>query len=126
MFDPKLLKKLQQVYNVVVSFEDDNNLRNQYQELFVHVKDTGLMRVAARLINYLVKIERRELGYFKLINVSKPSDYLQIDAFSRVNLELTRTIRSEDKFGSLFWLLDNTKTAMGRRLLKNYINQPPL
>ncbi|HKM02506.1 MAG TPA: DNA mismatch repair protein MutS [Bacilli bacterium] len=124
MFDPKLLKKLQQVYNVVVSFEDDNNLRNQYQELFVHVKDTGLMRVAARLINYLVKIERRELGYFKLINVSKPSDYLQIDAFSRVNLELTRTIRSEDKFGSLFWLLDNTKTAMGRRLLKNYINQP--
>lgn len=124
MFDPKLSKKIEQAYNIVISYEDDNNLRSNYQELFVHVKDNGLIRVAARLINYLVKIERRDLSYFKLINVSKPSDYLQIDAFSRVNLELTRTIRSEDKFGSLFWLLDHTKTAMGRRLLKNYINQP--
>ena len=124
MFDPKFIKKIEQAYHVVTSFEDDNNLRHHYQDLFVNVKDPGLVRVGARLINYLVKIERRDLGYFKLINVSKPSDYLQIDSFSRVNLELTRTIRSEDKFGSLFWLLDQTKTAMGRRLLKNYINQP--
>lgn len=124
MFDPKLIKKIEQAFNIVTSYEDDNGLRSQYQELFVNVKDVGLVRVAARLINYLVKIERRDLGYFKLINVAKPSDFLQIDSFSRVNLELTRTIRSEDKFGSLFWLLDDTKTAMGRRLLKNYITQP--
>lgn len=124
MFDQKLCKKLETAFNLVTSFEDDNALKPQYQELFTHVKDVGLMRVGARLINYLVKIEKRELGYFKLINVSHPTDYLQIDSFSRVNLELTRTIRSEDKFGSLFWLLDETKTAMGRRLLKNFINQP--
>jgi DNA mismatch repair protein MutS len=124
MFDQKLCKKLETAFNLVTSFEDDNALKPHYQELFTHVKDVGLIRVGARLINYLVKIEKRELGYFKLINVSHPSDYLQIDSFSRVNLELTRTIRSEDKYGSLFWLLDETKTAMGRRLLKNYINQP--
>lgn len=124
MFDPKLIKKLEQAFNIVVSYEDDNALRNMYQDLFTQVKDSGLIRVGARLINYLVKIEKRDLGYFKLINVNHPSDYLQIDSFSRVNLELTRTIRSEDKYGSLFWLLDETKTAMGRRLLKNFINQP--
>ena len=124
MFDQKLCKKLETAFNLVTSFEDDNALKPHYQELFTHVKDVVLIRVGARLINYLVKIEKRELGYFKLINVSHPSDYLQIDSFSRVNLELTRTIRSEDKYGSLFWLLDETKTAMGRRLLKNYINQP--
>jgi DNA mismatch repair protein MutS len=124
MFDPKLVKNIEQTFNVVTSFEDDNSLRPNYQDIFVNVKDQGLIRVAARLINYLVKIERRDLNYFKLINVSQPQDFLQIDQFSRVNLELTRTIRSEDKYGSLFWLLDETKTAMGRRLLKTYINQP--
>lgn len=124
MFDPKLVKNIEQTFNVVTSFEDDNSLRPNYQDIFVNVKDQGLIIVAARLINYLVKIERRDLNYFKLINVSQPQDFLQIDQFSRVNLELTRTIRSEDKYGSLFWLLDETKTAMGRRLLKTYINQP--
>ena len=60
MFDPKFIKKIEQAYHVVTSFEDDNNLRHHYQDLFVNVKDPGLVRVGARLINYLVKIERRD------------------------------------------------------------------
>ena len=49
---------------------------------------------------------------------------MQIDAFSRNNLELTRTIRSEESRGTLFWLLDQTQTNMGSRLLKKWVVKP--
>ena len=54
----------------------------------------------------------------------KTNKFLQMDAYTRFNLELTRTIRSDDRFGSLLWILDKTKTAMGSRLLKSYIISP--
>ena len=47
-----------------------------------------------------------------------------MDSYTRMNLELTRTIRSEDRYGSLLWVLDKTKTAMGGRLIKNWIVKP--
>ena len=47
-----------------------------------------------------------------------------MDAFTRFNLELTRTIRSDDRFGSLLWILDKTKTAMGARMLRTWLEQP--
>ena len=50
--------------------------------------------------------------------------YMKIDYFSKRNLELTETIRSKGKKGSLLWLLDETKTAMGGRLLKQWIDRP--
>ena len=49
---------------------------------------------------------------------------MKIDYFSKRNLELTETIRSKGKKGSLLWLLDETKTAMGGRLLKQWIDRP--
>lgn len=58
------------------------------------------------------------------MHVIKSYRTLQIDSFSRLNLELVRTIRSEEKYGSLYWLLDHTKTAMGGRLLKHWIQKP--
>jgi DNA mismatch repair protein MutS len=51
---------------------------------------------------------------------------MKIDLFSKRNLELTETIRSKGKKGSLLWLLDQTVTAMGGRLLKNWIDRPLL
>ena len=49
---------------------------------------------------------------------------MKIDYYSKRNLELTETIRSKGKKGSLLWLLDETKTAMGGRLLKQWIDRP--
>ena len=110
--------------NIVVSYEDEDYQSGLYDEIFEDVNDPFLIKVATRLINYLVKIQRRELTYLKPITVQKNNEVLLIDSFSRTNLELTRTIRSDEKYGSLFWLLDKTNTAMGRRLLKNWINRP--
>ena len=49
---------------------------------------------------------------------------MQIDAFSRTNLELVRTIRSEETYGTLFWMLDQTSTNMGSRLIKKWVMKP--
>lgn len=59
-----------------------------------------------------------------MASVIQSSQYLKIDNNSAINLELTRTVRSDDRYGSLCWLLDKTKTAMGARLLKKFINRP--
>lgn len=123
-FPDKILSNLKTAMNIVVSYEDDDYQSGMYDEIFADVNDLNLIKVATRLINYLVNIQRRELTYLKPITVVKDNEVLQIDSFSRLNLELTRTIRSDEKYGSLFWLLDETNTAMGRRLLKNWINRP--
>ena len=123
-FPSKVLSNLKTHMNIVVSYEDNDYQAGLYDEIFSDVNDIDLIKVGTRLINYLVKIQRRDLTYLKPIVVSRAKESLLIDAFSRTNLELTRTIRSDEKYGSLFWLLDDTATAMGRRLLKNWINRP--
>ena len=55
-----------------------------------------------------------------------PQEYMRLDVAARRNLELTETMRSREKRGTLFWVLDKTKTSMGRRLLRSSIEQPLL
>ncbi len=123
-FSNKLLGTIKTNLNIVISFEDNTDIGREYDDLFVDVKDEGEIEVGKRLVSYLLKTKKRHLAYFKTIKVSKTAQFLQIDAFSRLNLELTRTVRSDTKYGSLFWLLDETTTAMGRRKLKDFIIKP--
>ena len=62
----------------------------------------------------------------RLLKRYEANQYLQMDGFSRRNLELTETIRDKAKKGSLLWLLDRTQTAMGGRLLRRWIERPLL
>lgn len=55
-----------------------------------------------------------------------PQEYMRLDVAARRNLELTETMRSREKRGTLFWVMDKTKTSMGRRLLRSSIEQPLL
>lgn len=123
-FDNSLSEDLTRSRSIVFSIEDNAQMEIENEYLLSDVQDLYQMQTITRLINYLKKTQKRQLDYLQPVVVQKAQSYLQIDAFSRLNLELTRTIRSEDKYGSLFWLLDETKTAMGARLLKKYINQP--
>jgi len=123
-FSDKLLGVIKTNINLVISFEENTKIDEEYDDLFSDVKDEREYLIAARLVSYLTRTKKRQLSYFKAITVTKPQFFLQIDAFSRLNLELTRTIRNETKYGSLFWLLDETTTAMGRRKLKDFIIRP--
>ena len=64
------------------------------------------------------------MSRFTAIELLSGDSFMGLDLNARRNLELTETLRSKEKKGSLLWVLDSTKTSMGRRLLKNWIEQP--
>lgn len=76
------------------------------------------------LLQYLHETQKNFLEHINKLEIYSIDDYMIIDSSTRRNLELTETLRDKNKKGSLLWVLDKTKTAMGARLLKNYIEQP--
>ena len=81
---------------------------------------------AGALLQYLIETQKNSLMHIKKIRKISTGEYMIVDPFTHRNLELTETIRSKNKRGSLLWLLDKTKTSMGGRLLKKAIEQPLL
>lgn len=123
-FSSKLLALIKSNLDILVSFENDLVDREQYAELIEDIKEEDEQVAVLRLLSYLFKTKKRQLTYLKKAEVAKTKSFLQIDNFSRLNLELTRTMRSDAKYGSLYWILDETTTAMGRRKLKDFIERP--
>lgn len=123
-FSKETLEEITNKRKILVSYEDDDQIELEFEDLLSEVQDLYQMKAVVRLLHYLRRTQKRELDYFQQVHVIKSYRTLQIDSFSRLNLELVRTIRSEEKYGSLYWLLDHTKTAMGGRLLKHWIQKP--
>lgn len=79
---------------------------------------------AGVLLQYLYETQKCSLGHFTRLYPYLTSKYMLLDSSTRRNLELTETLREKQKRGSLLWVLDKTKTAMGARTLRSYIEQP--
>jgi len=79
---------------------------------------------AGALLNYIFETQKRKLLHISDIEYFYSTNYMQIDANSRKNLELIESSKERKKRGSLYWVLNKTKTSMGARLLKTYIEQP--
>ncbi len=77
-------------------------------------------------LNYLRNVEKNDLANIQNIDFFSDRQYLKIDVSSRRNLELCETMRSHEKRGSLLWALDKTKTPMGKRLMRDWIERPLL
>ncbi len=89
------------------------------------LKDADVSTTAAgALLGYLYETQKNELPNLTQITPYESSRSMIIDASSRRNLELTETMREKEKKGSLLWVLDKTKTAMGSRLLRHFIEEP--
>lgn len=76
------------------------------------------------LIQYLIETQKNNLSHISSIKKYYSDKYMVLDLSSRRNLELTQTIRYNNKKGSLLWVLDKTNTSMGARLLRKWIEQP--
>ena len=85
--------------------------------------DAGVIASGA-LLKYLYETQKNSLNNILDIHSYSIGKYMIIDSSSRRNLELVETMREKQKRGSLLWVLDNTKTAMGARLLRSYVKQP--
>ena len=82
------------------------------------------MLAAGALLQYLNETQKTELAHFTHIIPYLTNKYMLLDGSTRRNLELTETLREKQKRGSLLWVLDKTRTAMGGRLLRSMIEQP--
>ena len=78
------------------------------------------------LLQYLLNTQKNDLVHINHIQSYLTSKYMLLDSSTRRNLELCETLREKQKRGSLLWVLDKTKTAMGARTLRSYIEQPLL
>lgn len=85
--------------------------------------DCGIISAGA-LLQYLIETQKNSLAQLTHITPYTTAKYMMLDSSTRRNLELTETLREKQKRGSLLWVLDKTKTAMGARLLRKYLEQP--
>ena len=81
-------------------------------------------QVAGKLLEYVHKTQLRELSHLKQVHHYEIKDFLQMDYSTMASLDLTENARTGKKHGSLYWLMDETKTAMGTRLLRAWIQRP--
>lgn len=79
---------------------------------------------AGSLLQYLYENQKTSLEHFTHLYPYLASKYMLLDSSTRRNLELTETLREKQKRGSLLWVLDKTKTAMGARMLRSFLEQP--
>lgn len=80
--------------------------------------------VVALLVSYLLTTQKRSLAHLQKAIAYQPNAFMKIDHYSKTNLELMTNLRSGKRQGTLAWLLDETKTAMGSRLLKRWLARP--
>jgi len=76
------------------------------------------------LLHYLHETQKNNLSYIKTLNLYRAGQFMELDASASKNLELLETLRGREKRGSLLWVLDQTKTAMGGRLMRQWVEQP--
>ena len=122
-FNVELIHKLKNTYNIFISIYDDVD-ENKYGNILSKLDDEKLKDTTRRLLTYITNSLQTNLTHFNSVLFINNSNYLELDKECVKNLELVETLRTKDRTYSLLWLLDKTKTAMGSRLLKEYILMP--
>ena len=112
--------------SIMVSHYDNETFNEKYRDIFHNIKDLKEIKVSTLLLNYLIETQKRDLEHLQMIEEIYYQDFMTMDLYTKKSLELTENSKDHEKYGSLFWLLDMTKSAMGARLLKNYIDRPLL
>ena len=130
-----LPEEIRQKYNcskVPASVFEENFSANNLKTVFKTTSLEGFgyskykigFQAAGALLAYVWETLKGNMPKFERIETYELSEYMIIDSSTRKNLELTETLREKNKYGSLLWAIDNTKTNMGARLLRNWICQP--
>ncbi len=110
--------------NILLSKQSEILKNAEVSYLTQDLERPGEKQVVAQLVSYLLTTQKRSLDHLQKAISYQPSSYMKIDHYSKTNLELTTNMRSGKRQGTLVWLLDETKTAMGSRLLKRWLDRP--
>jgi len=123
-FDKNITSILKNQFKTYISISDDIEDLEEYKNVFDGIEDERLVKTIKHLITYINKIKMTSLSHLQKAIIKVNKNYLKMDIHTKRNLELTETLRLKQRQYSLIWLLDKTKTAMGSRMLKNYIENP--
>ena len=93
-------------------------------DLLGMTEDGADVSAVCGMLDYIRETQKRNIARFVSIEVADSASAMGLDLNARRNLELTETIRNKERKGSLLWLLDDARTAMGKRLLKTWLEQP--
>ena len=122
--DKTIYSLLKNQFKISVSINDNINIINEYSYVYEYIGDVRHIEVIKYLLTYINDTQKRNLSHLQKAKIIENKNYLKMDIHTKRNLELTETLRLKQRNFSLIWLLDKTKTAMGSRLLKNYIENP--
>ena len=123
-FDKNVTYMLKTNFQIVISLYNDNKQLKEYEYIYNDLEDIRLKEGVKYLLSYISETQLKDLSHFSKVIVKSDKQSLKMDIHTKRNLELTETLRLKQRQFSLIWLLDKTKTAMGSRLLKSYIENP--
>ena len=121
-FSSKVFNALIKQEPILISYIEDS--KDYHKDILNNIED-DYIQVFKNLLSYIEAMQMHPVDYY--LEVEYPNlQSMTLDFSTKYALELTSTMKSRDKYGTLFWYLDKTKTAMGSRLLKEYIESPLL
>ncbi len=121
--DSSITNILKNQFKIVISISTDEE-ETSYPYVYEDIQDERLVRVIKHLLAYITETQMRSLSHIQKAIVKENKNVLKMDIHTKRNLELTETLRLKQRNYSLIWVLDKTKTAMGARMLKSYIENP--
>ena len=98
--------------------------RDKFPTDSASIEDSPAQESAGMLVDYLYATQKTDLGHIKSLSAYLANSYMELDPTARKNLELTASMQSGEKKGSLLWVLDRTRTPMGARLMRSWIERP--
>ncbi|MGX6495027.1 MULTISPECIES: DNA mismatch repair protein MutS [Staphylococcus] len=101
-----------------------NELLSQNEYEVNPKKETLMFDATQLLLDYIHHTQKRDLSHIEDVKEYAAIDFMKMDYYAKRNLELTESIRLKSKKGTLLWLMDETKTPMGARRLKQWIDRP--
>lgn len=122
--DKNIYNMLKNQFKVTVSTSDEIETIGEYEYIYSEIGDARYIETIKHLLTYINNTQKRSLSHFQKAIIREQKAYLKMDVHTKRNLELTETLRLKQRNYSLIWLLDKTKTAMGSRRLKNFIENP--
>jgi len=120
----ELQNQLKKSLDIVVSLKEEASEREQFNKIKENISEAGELASLDLLLDYLSETQLRSLDHLQAAEKYEPTNYLVYGQEARRNLELTKSLRDGTKKGTLLWLLDETKTAMGGRMLRNWLEKP--
>ncbi len=106
--------------------ECKDRVNAQFGEEFLNKygSDNHIICAIGAILEYILKTQKTDISYINNINVYGEGQYLEMDLNTRRNLEICESMRTKEKRGSLYWVLDKTKTSMGARMLRHFVEHP--